>query len=153
MKRVFSIFPVLLVVLFVSACATTLPTTEEQEQEEVDDAFGRVYNQYRSGLILDGAQTYTVVRGDTLSAITRRLYGVDSGFYFPLIMLASSDIVLDPDLIEPGMELTIPDLQKNIDSPDARERIKAFLYDIAAVYEKKGKSETQARLNQLADSL
>jgi hypothetical protein len=153
MKRILSVFSVLLIALFVSACATTQPTVEEQEQEQVEDAFERVYNQYRSGLILDGAATYTVVRGDTLSAITRRNYGVDNGFFFPLIMLASSDIVLDPDLIEPGMELTIPNLQINIDNPAARERIKSFLYDIAAVYEKKGKPETQSRLNLLADSL
>jgi hypothetical protein len=51
--------------------------------------------------------------------------------------LASNETILDPDLINPGMKLVIPDLQKNLNNNDAREGIKAFLLDVAAVYEKK----------------
>jgi hypothetical protein len=48
-------------------------------------------------------------------------------------MLASSDVVADPDKIVPGMGLTIPDLQKNLDDPGARANIKNYLLEIAKV--------------------
>jgi hypothetical protein len=90
-----------------------------------EEAFKNLYDRFRKDLILDGAEKYTVESGDTLSAIAREKY--PSGMYYPIIMLASSDVVLDPDLIEPGMELTVPNLQKNLDSPKAKANIKKFL--------------------------
>jgi hypothetical protein len=108
----------------------------------------------RSGdLILEGARAYTVVRSDTLSRISRRHYGNDNGYFFPLIMLASRGVVSDPDYIEPGMVLAIPDLQKNLNDPGARRKIKEFLNEIAAVYNRKGKAVTRDRLQALANSL
>jgi LysM repeat protein len=93
------------------------------------------------------------VKGDTLSAISRNNYGGKNGYYFPLIMLASSDVVLDPDLIEPGMKLTVPDLQKNLGDDYARGKLKNFLNEIAGIYNKKGRTETRDRLRDLASSL
>jgi hypothetical protein len=137
---------------------------DELQQEELELSFERIYGEYKANLDLEGAETYTVVDGDRLSAITRIKYGAGNGYYFPLIMLASSDVVQDPDLIEPGMTLTIPVLQKNIDNPDSRKMVKDFLYDIADVYESKEVDETKEskrqeaartkeRLRQLADTL
>ena len=68
-------------------------------------------------------------------------------------MLASKDVVLDPDKIEPGMELTVPDLQKNLDSPKARANIKKYLGEIAKVEEDRGRSQDAEGLKDLADSL
>jgi LysM repeat protein len=113
----------------------------------------QVYEQHSGDLILDGAKSYTVVRTDTLSKITRSNYGGQNGYYFPLIMLASQEVVKDPDLIEPGMKLTIPDLRKNLDDPGARQKIKEFLNEIANVYNTKGKAVTRDRLRALAASL
>jgi hypothetical protein len=118
------------------ASAPAAPAPEEV-REDVNTAFERVYDAYREALILDGAQSYTVVRGDYLAAITRKFYSGDNGYFFPLIMLASSEMVLDPELIEPGMVLTIPNLQKNLDDPTARMYLKGFLRDMADVYEQK----------------
>jgi hypothetical protein len=112
-----------------------------------------VYEQHSGTLILDGAKSYVVVRTDTLSKITRNNYGRRNGYYFPLIMLASQDLVKDPDLILPGMRLTIPDLQKNLDNPESRQRIKEFLNEIAGVYNTKGKTITRDQLRALANSL
>jgi len=92
-------------------------------------------------LILTGADTYTVVRGDTLSNISRRKY--QNGFYYPLIMMASPTawtnlgLVQDQDLIEPGMALTIPQIQPNLDDPRARASMQRFFLEIADITARK----------------
>ncbi|MDR2617429.1 MAG: LysM peptidoglycan-binding domain-containing protein, partial [Treponema sp.] len=134
----------------------------EVTQEKVNDALDQIYDTYRSLLIFEGAQDYTVVAKDTLSDITRRYYGSltgvgeagpNNGFYFPLIMMASDSNIVDPDLIEPGMELRIVDLEKNLANPVSRKAIKDSLDGVAYVYNKKGKTATENGLKKLADSL
>jgi hypothetical protein len=113
-----------------------------------------VYEAHSGDLILDGAKSYAVIRTDTLSKIARANYGGKNGYFFPIILLASQNVgVVDPDLIRPGMMLTIPDLQKNLDDPGARQRIKDFLNEIADVYNRKGNAVTRDRLRSLAASL
>jgi LysM repeat protein len=53
-----------------------------------------------------GAQTYTVKAGDTLSKISKQHYG-DSGEYMR-IFYANRDKLKDPDKIQVGQELSIP---------------------------------------------
>lgn len=50
-------------------------------------------------------QTYTVVKGDTLSAICRRFYG-DASLY---PALAKANGIVNPDLIHPGQIVRLPD--------------------------------------------
>ncbi|MDR2898675.1 MAG: LysM peptidoglycan-binding domain-containing protein [Spirochaetaceae bacterium] len=149
MKRMISISAVLLMVALAVSCAST----KEATQEDMNEAFDKVYDKYRSSLILDGAATHTVVSGDTLSKIAQTYYGAEKGYHFPVIMLASSEIVLDPDMIRPGMELTVPDLQKNLDDPLSRSNIKAYFKDVAKVYEMKGNATVQTRLVEISQSL
>ena len=52
------------------------------------------------------AQTYTVEKGDTLSAIAKRFYG-DPKKYM-VIFNANKNQLKDPDKISPGQELVIP---------------------------------------------
>ncbi|MDR0723486.1 MAG: LysM peptidoglycan-binding domain-containing protein [Treponema sp.] len=106
-----------------------------------------------SDLILEGAKTHKVVWGDTLSKIAKKYYGPTKGYYFPLIMLASGGKVLDPDLIIPGIYLSIPDLQKNLADPRVNQQLKTFFFAIAESYEEKGKYIIQYRLLQIAQSL
>jgi hypothetical protein len=129
--------------------AVSAASIEPQTHEEA--ALKSIYDRYRGNLILDGAKKYTVVRGDTLSAIARANY--PSGFYFPLIMLASTDVVLDPDRIEPGMALTIPDLQRNLDSPRARANIKEFLGEIAKLSDERNRPQDARGMRELANTL
>ena len=140
MKKAIGVLSVLLLVFLMVSCGTT--------QADIDNQFRGVYDKYQGDIILDGAQTYTVAQGDTLSKIANHRYGAGHGYFFPLIMLASKDVVLDPDLIEPGMQLTIPDLQANLDNPTARSKIKLFLLDIAGIYEKKGDDPRSVRLKE-----
>jgi LysM repeat protein len=144
-KIVLILISVLLVFSFIS-CKST-PT------EDVGAALGKVYDKYQNSLIMDGATSYTVASGDTLSAITRKSYPDDSAFYFPVIMLASNETVLDPDLIEPGMQLTVPDLQANLNDADAKAKIKSYLLEIADVYADKGDAGTEQSLKDLSATL
>ncbi len=52
------------------------------------------------------AKTYTVKSGDSLWAISERLYG--NGNEWNRIYEANRDTIKDPDLIQPGWVLNIP---------------------------------------------
>jgi nucleoid-associated protein YgaU len=54
-----------------------------------------------------GSKTYTVKAGDSLSKIARHFYG--DGAKWKKIHAANADKIPNPDLIHPGLQLTIPD--------------------------------------------
>ena len=54
-----------------------------------------------------GAQTYTVQTDDTLPSIANRVYG-DANQWTTIYDANRSTIGDDPNLIHPGMQLTIP---------------------------------------------
>jgi len=105
------------------------------------------------GIILDGATNYTVVRGDTLAEITGSKYGKSNMYFFPLIRLANSSIIPNPDVIEVGTDLVIPDFQRNRDSVGANIAIREDMLAIAAQYAKEGKPKAAATLRNLAARL
>jgi uncharacterized membrane protein YiaA len=142
-KKVMLITVLVMALMSVLACKSTA--------QKVEDALKNAYDRHYDALILDGAQTRTVRSGDTLSAISREVY--NNGFYFPVIMLASKDVVIDPDKIEPGMQLTIPNLQTNLNDAKARANIKSFLLEIAAVEDMRDRPEDARGLRQLSNSL
>jgi hypothetical protein len=143
-------------VSLLAACKTA-PVPAEEPPEEVHLSFETVYSMYESRLILDGAADYVVQSGDRLTGITRKFYGsgeqfgVSAGYFFPLIMLASNALVQDPDLIEPGMTLSVPDLQRNLNNAEARQAMKEFFRDIAGVYERKAVTETKETRRTMAE--
>ena len=57
--------------------------------------------------ITPAGKTYTVVRGDSLSKIAKREYGDMT--QWRKIYEANRDVIDNPDLIEPGQNLIIPD--------------------------------------------
>ena len=120
--------------------------------KSAEEQFKALYDRYYSDLILDDAKTYTVVSGDYLAEIARNSE-YHNALYYPIIMLASKDVVQDPDKIEPGMELTVPDLQKNLDDPKARANIKKFLVEVAKVEDSRNRTETADGLRKLSDSM
>lgn len=150
MKRFF--LPLVAFSLLLVSCAST-PT---KTAEEVDQAFEEVYSNFNQMLIMDGAKDYKVKSGDTLSSIAKDFYGKDNGYYFPLIMLASSQTILDPDKIEPGMTLTVPDLQKNLDDKSVHQGMKKYFNEIADVYKTKNTAtakKTREELLNIANQL
>ena len=165
MKKIVVVFVVILTALMLFSCgsAPASPRLEgEVTQERVNEVLGQIYDIYRGRLDLTGAQEHIVVSGDTLSAITRRFYGnltnvgdagTNNGFHFPVIMMATGSHIVDPELIEPGMRLVIPDLRRNLDNPNSRQAIKDTLINVAHVYERKGRPAEEAGLIRLANSL
>jgi hypothetical protein len=131
-------------------------------QDKVNQALEHIYSAYFNKLDLSGAQIYMVERGDTLSQITRKFYGdltgvgaagPNNGFYFPIIMLASDTAIVDPDLIEPGMILTIQKKKKNLADSGSRKAIKDCIKDVSYVYNRKGQKASEQGLVTLANSL
>ena len=119
------------------AVTQVVEETIPQEQEKVEEILEEVFQNHRQTLVLEGAKEYKVQYGDTLSKIANKFYGKGNGYYFPIIMLASADTVQDPDTIEPGMVLTIPDLNKNLKETAVQPKLKAFFTEIADVYKTK----------------
>ena len=53
------------------------------------------------------ARTYTVRKGDSLWKIAKQFYG--KGSAWPRIHEANKDVIHDPDMIQPGWTLRIPE--------------------------------------------
>jgi len=104
-------------------------------------------------LILDGAGSYTTVSGDTLAEIAASRYGQANMYYFPLIRLANANVVSDPDVIEVGTRLVIPDLQRNLNNDGAKAAIRADMLSIAQQYERQSKPNAAATLRNMANRL
>lgn len=57
-----------------------------------------------------GARSYTIEKGDTLSAIAKRVYGKAS--YWQQIFDANRDTLDNPDRIFPGQVITLPEIEE-----------------------------------------
>jgi nucleoid-associated protein YgaU len=81
------------------------PFDEEKEPDFSDVVSG---SSSSAGAPQDEAvtRTYTVVAGDSLSKIARKIYG-DAGRWKD-IFEANKDAIKNPDLIHPGQTLKIP---------------------------------------------
>ena len=60
-----------------------------------------------------GAQTYTIEKGDTLSAISKRFYG--KAKFWRQIFEANRDTIEDPDRIFPGQTIKLPAIDVDCD--------------------------------------
>jgi len=116
-------------------------------------SFDTVYIEFRSELDLSNAKSHKVVRGETLSGITKDFYGDDYGYYFPMIMGASSRVVTHPDKIAPGMVLTIPDKKRNLGNPLIRMNIKKQFRRVAGIYRREGNTFVADKLVETANGL
>ena len=150
MKKIVSTLFAVALVLGMVACKSAPKT------QDLSESFNKVYENYLDVLDLTGADTYTVKKGDTLTSITKAMYGDNNGYYFPLIMLASKDVVQDPEMISPGMKLTIPSLERNINNVEKAKALSPYFKDVAGVYkQKKTKAAPDIRehLNEISTEL
>jgi hypothetical protein len=160
MKKTLLTSWVIFTVLFAVSCKSTGTVSSAQDGIEAppdSQSLEAIYDQYETGIILTGAKSYTVVRGDALVRIATSHYGTGNGAYFPLIIAASNEEILDPDQIEPGMILTVPDLQANLNNANARANLKSLIKAVADFYTTKPESKTAQQtlggLNTLYNSL
>jgi len=132
MKKIAFAIVLAVCLLFVFSCkTTTVQAAAAAPTTAIEEAFVQIYDRYSNELILTGAQKYTVKSGDTLYRIAATYY--PDGYYYPLIMLASKSIVLDPNEIDPGMILTVPDLQRNLNNRGAKESLKKAILECADI--------------------
>jgi hypothetical protein len=144
MKKVFFGLLVVLVSIVVIACGG-VPAPAPAPVAEVPPP-----PPPRGVIILDGASNYTVVKGDTLSDIAASKYGGSNRYFFPLIQLGSANVVKDPDVIEVGDTLVIPDLQRNLNDTGASAAIRSAMLVTASQYEKQSKPNAATTLRNLA---
>ena len=128
-----------------STATTTTPSTTSTAGygTAASGALSGLSGRHSSGIILDGASTYTIVDGDTLSGIARKFY--QDGSLYPLIMMVS-DIVSDPDKIVPETQLIIPDRRANMNDPTAKQSINSYFPRIASIEDQRGRSETASMI-------
>jgi LysM repeat protein len=133
---------------------TTIPPVSQPSQSSqpsgvvgtgIGSGSGSSGNQ--SGIILDGAVSYIVRTGDTLSGIARQFY--QDGSYYPLIMMVSGGIS-DIDKIYPNMRFTIPNLMANMNNPTAKDSINRYFLQIANLEDQRNRSETAALIRNHA---
>lgn len=161
MKKIAFILASLLTLFGMVACTSTSTMDDSaraKKQAAVNKAFDQVYTAHESSLVLEGAKYYQVKKGDTLTSITKRFYAGhdENGYYFPLIMLASHNVVSDPELITPGMRLTIPDFEKNINDKSKSQQFSAYFRDLTEVYKQKdtpAAADILPHLFEIADQL
>lgn len=123
-----------------STTTTTPETTSANTYGSVTfGTSGNLSGRHQSGIILDGATTYKVEKGDILASIAKKAY--QDGSLYPLIMMVSP-VVTDPDKIEPQMELIIPNPRTNMNDPTAKQSINRFFLQIANIEDQRGRKET-----------
>jgi hypothetical protein len=159
MKKVYFLL-IVLTALIPLACKSA-PSVPAQPQEEAEAEPGPAaavtdeaafHDAYQAALPLnmDGAERYIVKEGDTLTKIARTKYGRGNAFFFPLIMAASKSQktvdIGDPDLIEPGMELIIPNLDANRNNPELRARLKTLLLSVSGIYDDRPETRWSSEL-------
>src|SRR5437868_3697228 len=84
-------------------------TEDEKRKAEqaIEAKVGKISNHLDVQVGTAGGNTYTVKSGDTLSKIARERYGDAS--QWKKIQAANADLIRDPDKIQPGWTLQIPD--------------------------------------------
>jgi hypothetical protein len=76
-----------------------------------------------------------------------------NGYYYPVIYLANILTIQDPDVIEPGMQIIVPDLQRNLNDSGARGVIKLALMASIPFENSRGRSGTAEGMRELSNSL
>ena len=143
-KVVFGLLIVALSIFVIAGCGSTPAQDPAPPPPRTDQP---------RGLILDGAANYTVAQGDTLADIAARRYGESNMYFFPLIRLANASAVSDPDVIEVGTVLVIPDLQRNLNDSGASGLLRADMLAVAGQYDRQSKPNAAARLRNLANRI
>ncbi len=91
-------------------CDITADATKAQPQSQQSREQQAAPQTMSAGASVSGGQSarhYTVQAGDTLSKISAHFYG--SGSHYMKIFEANRDILNDPNKIQPGQELVIPE--------------------------------------------
>lgn len=94
----------------ITAVYGSVPSADEKKKAEqaIESRVGKISN-HLEVMVAPGAigtRSYTVKAGDTLSKIAKELYGDAS--QWKKIQAVNADLIRDPDKIQPGWTLQIP---------------------------------------------
>jgi len=147
MKKIAFTLSLIMCILLAASCGSF----KTSKGTVTDDTFKTIYSRYSSDLIMEGTRSYTVVAGDTLHHIAANYY--PDGYYYPVILLASRDVLVDPHKIQVGMVLTVPDLEANLSTPSSRAAVKGVIYDCSNIERSRDWIDGANALREIADSL
>lgn len=133
-----------------AAADTSAPAEEPKEEVVEDEVAEEVTIEELQEIVLTNAESYTVVRGDTLSKISDKFY--NEKYLFPLIALAN-DLDVNPDFILPQMTLVIPMYNENMNNVSVQKYLKGQFARFAEMYGNKGYTEARAALQSISDKL
>jgi hypothetical protein len=155
MKKNVLVVLLIISILLIVACKSPPPAAEITETAEItevtDETFRTVFVKYIDDLIIDGAINHEVKSGDTVIGISLKYY--DHNYFFPIIMLASKYVVLDPDKINPGMVLIVPNLEVNLNDPVSRAAIINVMMEYADIEDARGKNHLAQSIRDHAHEL
>ncbi|MCL1811894.1 MAG: LysM peptidoglycan-binding domain-containing protein [Treponema sp.] len=150
---IYGLLIITLSILVFAACGGTPTPKPEPAAKSTPETPPPATGVGNSILDLTGATNYTVVQGDTLSEIAARKYGGSNMYFFPLIRLANEEAVPNPDEIEVGTVLVIPELSRNLDNPGANGLMRVDMLRAADQYDRQGKPAAAQELRNLATRL
>lgn len=170
MKNIFKIAVLIFIsVLFVTSCESKPKPQPEPEPEptvQVEEVSDDTGTTVEATEITVKFTEYTVKKGDTLSQIAERFYGSkDKAYFFPIIIAYSADSTMsldvdnlkinisDPDVIEPGTVIRVPDFDQFMASPTHVVAAKLLFERIAVQYENKGRTGVAKMLRERAQRL
>lgn len=156
-------------VLFVTACESKPePKPEETPVPVVVEEPTPEPEPMPEPVLTVNYREYTVKNGDTLSQIAETFYGSkDRAYFFPIIIAYTLDSFTkvnvggqsvtvnfdDPDIIEPGTVLRIPNFEEFMNSKLHIEAVKPLFERVARRYENKGRPGVAKMLRERANRL
>jgi nucleoid-associated protein YgaU len=98
------------------------------------------------------AVVYVVTGKEGLMTIARQYYGSENVWYFPLIYYANRTIINNPDSLQKGTNIIVPDLDASKNNTVYAEQIKDFFRQTADYYYRTGRRPLGDRINSIADN-
>ena len=154
MKNILKMLLLASLCLFMVVSCGSEPETKTEEPVVVDEP-ATVEPEKDSPLV--SFKEYTVVKGDTLSQIAEKFYGnKDKAYFFPIIMVYNVDNIpsfLNPDVIEPGWVVRVPDFDEFMSSPEHVQLARLAFEKEALRYSNKGLSGVAKLLRERAQRM
>jgi len=134
------------------ATAAPAATAAKPQAAPAVNVYAEVLSKCSPSINAQKAKVYQVAKGDTLLSIAKKFYGDDKGAYFPLIALASANLMSGSTELSVGHYIIIPDIDTNISASKNKKAVRKYFQDTAARYQKKETSTLAKSILSAADN-